>query len=207
MGFGAGSIIAVAFFDLMPEALELGSKYYSLHAITSCIAIGFIIYLLFDRIDVLRSADDEHCENTHHGKIGAGNLFIHSFLDGAAIGIGFQAASSVGLAIAIGVVIHHISDGMNTVNLLLRNKQSKINQWLLLNALAPAFGMLSTRFFVVPQEILSPLLAIFCGFFLYMGASDLLPESHHNHPTRWTTISTLVGMVFLYSAIKLAQLN
>jgi ZIP family zinc transporter len=48
------------------------------------------------------------------------------------------------------------------------------------------------------------ILALFAGFFLYIGASDLLPESHHNHPTFWTTFMTVLGVAVLFGAIKLA---
>jgi zinc transporter ZupT len=49
-------------------------------------------------------------------------------------------------------------------------------------------------------------LAVFCGFFLYIGASDLLPESHHNHPKWITTIMTVLGMAVLFFAIRLASI-
>jgi ZIP family zinc transporter len=52
---------------------------------------------------------------------------------------------------------------------------------------------------------LVPLLAVFAGFFLYIGAADLLPESHHRHPTRWTTLMTLVGFLVLYLVIQIAK--
>jgi zinc transporter ZupT len=35
LGFSAGAVIAVAFFDLLPEALELGKAYYAPAAFSS----------------------------------------------------------------------------------------------------------------------------------------------------------------------------
>jgi hypothetical protein len=67
-------------------------------------------------------------------------------------------------------------------------------------------GVAVTMFFTLPANFLSLLLALFSGFFIYIGASDLLPESHHNHPTFWTTFMTLLGMLVLYGAIKLAEI-
>ena len=55
LGFSAGAVIGVAFFDLMPTALLLASKTYSSTAITSLTAVGFIIYLTVDRFVVLLS--------------------------------------------------------------------------------------------------------------------------------------------------------
>jgi zinc transporter ZupT len=47
-------------------------------------------------------------------------------------------------------------------------------------------------------------LAIFTGLFFYIGASDLIPESHHRHPTFLTTIMTILGIFVLYVAIHFA---
>ena len=46
---------------------------------------------------------------------------------------------------------------------------------------------------------------MFCGFFLYIGASDLLPEAYHAHPTRMSTVATLLGAGLMYVAIELAR--
>jgi ZIP family zinc transporter len=46
-------------------------------------------------------------------------------------------------------------------------------------------------------------LALFGGFFLYIGASDLIPESYHAHPKFLTTAMTLAGAGVLYAAVRL----
>lgn len=209
LGFSAGTVIGVAFFDLIPEALELGGKSFPASTITAFIALGFIVYLILDRFVVMHS--DSHVDHTDHyhakrGKLGAGSLSIHSFLDGVAIGLAFQVSTAVGLIIAVAVLVHDFSDGINTVNLILKNKGNKKEamRWLIVDALAPVIGVISTLFFRLPESTLGIVLAIFAGFFLYIGATDLLPESHHNHPTRWTTISTIVGIAVLFIAIHFA---
>ncbi len=82
--------------------------------------------------------------------------------------------------------------------------RTRVFMWLGIDALAPVLGVAATFFFAVSEARLGLLLALFSGFFLYIGASDLLPESHHNHPVRWTTISTVLGVVVLYAFIRLA---
>jgi ZIP family zinc transporter len=49
------------------------------------------------------------------------------------------------------------------------------------------------------------ILALFSGFFLYIGASDLIPESHRAFPKALTTLMTLLGIAVLYTAVALAQ--
>ena len=214
LGFSAGAIIAVAFFDLLPEAIELGGNYYRIETTTSLAALGFILYTILDRFFFFHShghEEHEHGEEPHNhakrGKLGASSLSIHSFLDGVAIGLAFHVSFSVGAVVAIAVLVHDFSDGINTVNFILKNKGGKKQamRWLITDSLAPVFGVISTFFFSLPEHILGVILALFSGFFLYIGASDLLPESHHAHPTKLTTCMTVLGMGVLYLAIQLAR--
>ena len=208
LGFSAGSVIAVAFFDLIPEAIELGKEKFEISFITGIIALGFIIFMILDRFIFLHSHNHEEGEICLHprGKLGAGSLSTHSLLDGMIIGLAFQVSTAVGVIVAVAVITHSFSDGINTVNIILKNNGSKKEalRWLLLDAIAPVLGIIATLFFTLPVATLGILLALFAGFFLYLGACDLLPESHHNHPTGWTTFMTILGILVLFGAIKLA---
>jgi ZIP family zinc transporter len=209
LGFSAGAVIGVAFFDLMPEAVELITETHEPALATSIIALGFGLYLALDRLFVLhRHHEDESHEHAHaeRGAWGASTLSFHSFLDGVGIGLAFKVSPAIGLVVAAAVLAHDFSDGINTVNMILKNKgeRSRAFRWLAVDALAPVVGVLVTLLFSVSEQSLGMLIALFSGFFLYIGASDLLPESHHEHPKRWTTISTLLGMAVLYTIIKFA---
>lgn len=206
LGFSAGAVIAVAFFDLLPEAIELAGKEHDISVITSVVALGFMLYMILDRTVVLHTGGDEGMgSHRRRGRLGAGSLSVHSFLDGVAIGLAFQVSTSVGTIVTIAVLVHDFSDGINTVNLVLKNsgKPDEALRWLLLDAAAPVAGLSSTVFFVLPETTLGLVLALFCGFFLYIGASDLLPESYHAHPTKLSTFMTLLGAALLYAAIQL----
>ncbi|MBI3888357.1 ZIP family metal transporter [Candidatus Nomurabacteria bacterium] len=210
LGFSAGAIIGVAFFDLLPEAISLGGAHYSVSYITSIVALGFIAYTILDRFVFFHSHDqDEESavrKMSERGILGAGSLSAHSLLDGVAMGLAFQVSAAVGVVVATAVLVHDFSDGINTVNMILKNSGTRAQafKWLLIDALAPVLGVISTLFFSVSESTLGVILAIFTGFFLYIGASDLLPESHHSHPTAWTTFATVLGVAVLYTAIHFA---
>ncbi len=206
LGFSAGAIIGVAFFDLIPEALELAGSAYEASTILALTAVGFAVYLVFDRMILLHGHGADHTAHSHRGIAGAGSLSFHSFLDGIAIGLALQVSSGVAAIVAIGVLSHNFSDGINTVGMILKSRGDRAQafRWLFVDALAPVLGILSTLFFTVPETQLGLLLALFAGSFLYIGASDLIPESYHAHPKCWTTIMTAVGICFLYVVIKLA---
>ncbi|MHB8710110.1 MAG: ZIP family metal transporter [Minisyncoccota bacterium] len=206
LGFSAGAILAVSFFDLLPEALTLAGRAYSAATILAVVIIGFTLYLVLDRLVLLHDHTEGDAGNTRRGDASAGSLSLHSFLDGIGIGLAFQVSTTVGVVVAAAVLTHDFSDGINTVSLVLKNNgdRQKAFRWLLVDALAPVAGVLSTLFFVLPEDKLGLLLALFSGFFLYLGASDLIPESYHSHPKRWTTVMTVAGIGTLYVVIRLA---
>lgn len=210
LGFSAGAVIGVAFFDLMPEALELGSKTYSLSTIVGIVALGFLTYLALDRLFMHHQHDEDAYlkrGSALAGQAGAGTLSIHSLLDGIGIGLAFHVSAAVGIVVALAVLAHDFSDGINTVNFIVKNggTRSRAFRWLLVDAFAPLVGVLITFLFSLSEQQLGLLLALFAGFFLYIGASDLVPESHHAHPTYWTTIMTIVGAGVLFMIIRLAS--
>jgi ZIP family zinc transporter len=211
LGFSAGAVVAVALFDLLPEAMSFGAS-YSPATIALFIAAGFLAYLVFDRLILIHPHDhgNEH-EHSHdeppaRGIAGALTLSAHSFFDGVAIGVGFQASSTVGLVIAAAVIAHDFSDGINTVSFIVRGGGTwrKALPWLLVDAIAPVLGALSTLLFRIPTANIGPVLAVFAGSFLYLGASDLIPESHHQHPRAATTIMTLLGAAVIFLAVRVS---
>lgn len=207
LGFSAGAVIGVAFFDLLPESIDLAAPSHSVKLITLLIAVGFAVLMVLDRSFSLHLHGEENCDKpSHRGKIAATALIFHSFLDGLGIGLAFKISPAVGWIVAAAVLAHDFSDGINTVNMILKSKGKRIQAlgWLIVDALAPALGIASTLFFTVNEATLGLALAIFTGFFLYIGASDLIPESHHRHPTIWTTFMTVLGIAILYAAIHFA---
>jgi ZIP family zinc transporter len=219
LGFSAGAVVGVAFFDLLPEALELASTAYEPSTVTTVVALGFVLYLILDRFvfshahttDLHGHSHDHHQVNEqaiNRGSFGAGSLSFHSFLDGIGIGFAFQVSPVVGVVVATAVLMHDFSDGINTVSIILKNggTRKQAYQWLTLDSLAPVLGIIAGSYMTVSDTMLGIILALFCGFFFYIGASELLPESYHSHPKALTTIMTVLGMATMYLAITLAGL-
>jgi zinc transporter ZupT len=199
LGFSAGAVIGVAFFDLLPEAINFGTQLHDPATVLSFSALGFLLYLVMDRILLF------HGEGAPRSGVAASVLCVHSLLDGIAIGLAFQASHQIGIVVTIAVLTHDFSDGINTMNIVLRNggDRRQAFRWLLLDASAPVVGVASTLFFTLPGSAFGTALALFAGFFLYIGASDLIPESYHAHPKFLTTAMTLAGAAVLYAAIAL----
>ena len=204
LGFSAGAILGVAFFELLPEVVELsGGSSVAIAAI----GLGFVAYAILDRMFILHSHDD--CEEQHHRRtiLGVSSLVAHRIFDGLAIGFAFNASLELGLLVTLAVLIHGFSDGINVVSLVLRGggERASVLRYLALDAVAPFVGVTFAYFVAVSDPTMSLILATFCGFFIYLGATDLLPESHHSHPTRWTTVATVVGMLLIYAVSQFAH--
>lgn len=207
IGFSAGAVIGVALFDLLPESFDLGTATGTETMLF--VAAGFLLYLVIDRIYTLHDHSHEHEDNAkeheHRGTLRATLLSLHSFLDGAAIGFSFHISPALGAVVAIAVLAHDFSDGINTVSAIMKSgDRSRALRFLFLDAAAPVLGIIATTVITISENTLAIILALFAGFFLYIGASDLVPESYHAHPTKWTTAMTVVGALVIYFAIHFA---
>ncbi len=197
LGFSAGAVIAVALFDLLPEAAQL-SQGLPLRDVLAFAGVGFAAYMLLDRTLMRLSRKTA-------GHLGPASLTTHSFLDGLGIGLAFHVSSGAGLVLALAVLAHDFSDGVNTVSLSLTTSGPRTARgWLTADAIAPIVGIAVGQLLPIPVQSLALLLAAFAGAFLYIGASELAPESYQRHPHLWTSISTALGMAVIYGAVRLA---
>jgi zinc transporter ZupT len=212
LGFSSGAVLGVALFDLLPESLDLTAKRYSTATVTLLVAVGFFAFMFLSRVLLLHpeSDEDEHEHGHAHaaGALGAASLSLHSFLDGVGIGLAFKVSTTVGGIVAAAVLAHDFSDGINTVTMILRNRGRGILafRWLLLDAAAPVIGVAVTFAFGLSDVHLGLVLSLFCGFFLYLGASDLLPESHHRHPKLLTGVMNIAGAAVIWLTVHFATL-
>lgn len=204
MSFTAGVLIAVCFFDIIPEIFDIVQK-NNFDVTPPLIAIvgGYLVIHILEKYAIIHhSHEHEYADHRHPavGKISAGGLIFHSFLDGIGIGLGFHINQQIGILVALAVIAHDFSDGLNTVSLMLVNKNSRQNAiiFLLLDALTPLLGVAATFLFTVPENILILYLGFFAGFLLYIGSSDLLPEAHSKHSS-WKMIGlTILGILFIF---------
>ena len=204
MGFTAGVVMGVVFFDILPEIISLIKENdFGTTGAMIALASGFLIFHILEKtILIHHSHEDEYADHKHPhvGIASALALAGHSFMDGVGIGLGFQVNPSVGLLIAVAVIAHDFTDGMNTIGLMLSHKNSveKSRWFLLLDAFTPVLGVASTFLFHLPESFLILYLGFFAGFLLYIGASDILPEAHSKHSSFKTIGLTIAGMILIF---------
>jgi len=204
MSLTDGVLVEVVFFDLMPEIFNL-SKESNLDVTQPLMFLvgAFLFIHILEKFAIIHASHEEEYAVHRHptvGLINASGLSFHSFLDGVGIGLGFQVSAHVGLIVALAVIAHDFSDGLNTVTLMLshKNTETKAKVLLFLDAIAPVLGVLSTLLFKIPNNVLILYLGFFAGFLLYIGASDLLPEAHSKHSSYKMILLTITGAVFIF---------
>lgn len=232
LGFSAGTVAGLAFFELIPESAHMLEKFgiggEFLHP--TLVLSGIIVYMLLDRVigihkhshvendehdstSAKASADKHDHEHSHtenqkkNGSFKAATFSFHSFIDGLAVGLSFQVSVFLGIATAIAVIAHSFSDGLNTAIACqkagMEPKETK--RWILTDAISPVIGMLIGLVVSLPESALGIVLAIVAGFFVYVSMTDLVPESFHAHPTKWTTVSTILGIVFIAVVVSITH--
>jgi ZIP family zinc transporter len=209
ISFTAGVLIGVTFFDIIPEIFEI-TAHQSLSITPAMVALvgGFFAIHVIEKLAVIHTAHEHEYAEHHHplvGYVGASGLAVHSLLDGVGIGLGFHVSPHMGLLIALAVIAHDFSDGLNTVSLLLINKSNtkRALTFLFIDALAPILGVVSTFLFSIPDRFLVIYLGFFGGFLLYLGASDLLPEAHSKHSSYKLIGLTVLGALLIFLVTRL----
>lgn len=211
LGFTAGVLLAVVAFDILPEIIELlkktgGDPSRPMIALVT----GFLLFHVSEKLLLIHHSHEEGYLEHHHPAVGilsALALAGHSFLDGVGIGLGFQVSAATGLLVALAVIAHDFSDGLNTVSLMITHQNSPRRALLFLffDALAPLLGGLSTLFFSLPESLLLAYLGFFAGFLLYLGASEILPEAHHEHSSVQTILMTLLGVASIFAVTRILR--
>jgi zinc transporter, ZIP family len=200
-----GIVIGVALFDVLPEAIDaVGNS----GRVTALVGAGFLLFFFAERLLVLHHRDEPEQARAHAqvGVLGAAGLSIHSFIDGLGIGLAFGVNTTTGLLVFVAVLSHDFADGLNTVSFILSqgNDRRKALTWLAIDAFAPLVGAIVGASLSISEYGLGHLLALYAGFFLYMGATDLLPEAHQ-HPSRLRVALTAAGFVGIYLVATAAR--
>lgn len=208
MPFGAGALLAAAFLDLLPEALEM-TAYFEVMVWT---LIGFLFFFLLERTAGWFHHHHDHlsgtqAESSQRWLIVIGDL-MHNAIDGVAIGAAFLANPALGIITTIAVSAHEIPKELGTFALLLSRgwKDKKV----LLANIATAVATIITASLVYlmgthDEKLLGVLLAATAGFFLYIAASDIIPDIHEQ-PQKVGMIQAaalIVGVILVGTVISL----
>lgn len=205
--FGAGALLAAAFFDLLPESFSYGNP----KDLLIWTLVGFTLFFVLERTATWFHHHHEHNQAAQHEHqnilVMIGDL-LHNMIDGLAIAAAFLVSPATGFITTIAVSAHEIPKELGTFGILL-SRGWRDRKVLLANA-ATAVGTLvaaSTVYWLGSSVVLplGPLLALTSGFFIYVAASDIIPDIHEQ-PRHIGTVQAgilVVGMILVATVIKL----
>jgi zinc transporter ZupT len=208
LGFTAGVILGVVAFDVLPEMVDLSRSTGTDFGVPMiALVVGFLGFHVVEKSILIHETHEGEYGAHFHPAVGLTSALAlagHSLADGIAIGLAFQVSSTVGVAVALAVIGHDFADGLNTMALMLAHGNSRRRSLalLLLDAVAPLAGAASTLLFTLSDTGLLLYLGAFAGFLLYIGASDILPEAHANHPSRLTLLTTIAGTALMWVLVR-----
>lgn len=183
ISLAAGVLLTSAALHLLPESIELTEKKGGVFSSPYFfLLVGFGFLYILEQVIVIHTCAEEECDTHSFGIISALGIGFHSLLDGIVIGVGFEVSFTIGLVTSLAVLLHELPEGIFTLSILLHAglRLKKAILYTVLVALATPVGALLAFFLIknVSMTLLGNLLAVAAGTFLYIGASDLIPQTH-----------------------------
>lgn len=212
LSFAAGAFLSAAMLDILPEAIESVAEP---HPVMLAALIGFTAYFLLERLLMRYTKHgDEHAHRDHTETLPILVILgdaLHNLLDGIVIALAYLANPSLGLVTTLAVAAHEIPQEVGDFSILLNNGWKK-SSVILINL---AVSLLSVVGVVIGYSVGSQFetylpyaLAITAGIFLYIAASDLIPEVHHQaghkHVYR-VIIPFVIALILVYYFVRLAH--
>ena len=181
VSFAAGSLLAAAFLDLIPEAAEL----VDLDVLMPAALAGIVTFFIIERIlhwHHFHAEENDIHPFTYLNLIGDG---LHNFMDGIAIAASYLVSVPVGIATTIAVIAHEIPQEISDFSVLVYGGLGR-KKALLFNfgsALTAFFGAAIVLVFqnMENSAVLGKLAGFAAGGLIYIATADLVPEIHKEH--------------------------
>lgn len=216
IALAAGTMMGGAFFHLLPESLE------TLPPRTAGLLVvgGFLIFFILEKLlhwhhcqlgdssyvdDTHTSSHTSGCISNHASvqtkqrlkSLGYLNLtadLLHNFIDGVVIASAFMVSPQVGWATTVAVALHEIPQELGDFGVLLHAGFASSKALLLnfLTAWSALLGALVGFAVLKDTALVAYILPLTAGGFVYIAASDLIPEIKHQSRLSLASVLTLV---------------
>jgi zinc and cadmium transporter len=212
LSFSAGSILGAAYLDLLPEAIEfLGEGQLSI--VVLYVTVGFLGFFFLERFlywyhGHVHGYESEVEEKMTVRKFVYLNVIgdgIHNLIDGMIIAASFLITIPVGLAATIAVIFHELPQEIGDFGVLVYGGFTRYKALFFnfLSALTAVVGVLISNYFSMNVEnFVGFLIALAAGGFIYLSASELIPEIRKEENVGKSMIQFvlfILGIVLIWS--------
>jgi zinc and cadmium transporter len=198
VALSAGSLLGGAFFHMLPETIEKSGNNLNIYV---WLMAGFFLFLFLEQF--------LHWQHSHNPNLKQPLTYmilvadgLHNFIGGLGVASAFIMDFRVGLVTWIAAAAHEIPQELGDFGILIHGgwERKKALLFNFLSALTFLIGGLVTYFvsFHLNLDFLVPFAA---GNFIYIAASDLIPEIKQHIGLKTNAIHlffVLLGLVVLY---------
>jgi zinc and cadmium transporter len=182
VSFAAGALLATGFLDTMKEAFELDGV-----NILGWVTIAFAGFFIIERLFVFVHHHGEENPDAVKDELRLPTSFLlfgdamHNFIDGISIATSFLVNFPLGLVTTTAVFVHEIPHELGDFGILIHKGYGR-RRVIFFNFLTgvAAIGGAVLAFYLGSafERIIPVMLAITTANFIYLSATDLLPEIH-----------------------------
>ncbi|MFA6519067.1 MAG: ZIP family metal transporter [Candidatus Shapirobacteria bacterium] len=198
VSLAVGALLGDTFFHLLPASSSF-----------NFVLVGFMVFFVLEKLIRWRHCHDFDCHDDDHSPVIVslslvGDL-VHNFIDGLAIAGSFYLSPSLGLATSVAVLLHEIPQEIGDFGIYLHAGFS-LKKALFLNLLSASSAIIAVLIYAPLSQTIdfTPwLIPATAGGFLYLSASDLIPELHRHHPRLSSSLSQLLGITLGLSLMYL----
>lgn len=195
--FAAGSLLGGAFLHLLPESLEgTNAADVLLYALA-----GFALFIILEAY--IHWHHCKECDVHPFSYMMVVGDALHNFLGGLVLAASFLISIPLGIATLIAIVAHEFPQQLGIFAVLVKGGFSK-NKAILYSFIAQStiiLGALLGYFLSGIQGLTTFLVPFAAGNFIYIAASDLIPEMHKSEGRNKITALALffVGILFMWA--------
>jgi len=229
VAYAVGVLLAFAFMNLLPEAVELGLE---VHLVGQLLLAGIVVFFLLEKAALWRH-DHQHPHNppphsphpqdlapkheASHDIYGVHSPQVsmivlgdglHNFVDGVLIAAAFLADPTLGWVTTMAVLAHELPQEIGDFMVLLNAGLSKARA-LAFNALSGAAmvaGGVAGYFALDGVQTAVPyVLVIAAASFIYIAVADLVPELHRQRRFSDAAAQLLLLLTGIGTVLLLAQ--
>lgn len=202
VGFASGSLIGGAFIHLLPESLEETGQTVFYYVI-----VGIVFFFIMEKFLYWRHCHEEKCPVHTFAYLNLIGDGIHNFIDGMLIAASFILSYDLGVATTLAVVFHEIPQEIGDFGILIYGgfTKGKALAYNFVSALTAVAGALITYYLAYVQGIEQFLVPFAAGGFIYIAATDLMPELHKKYHATESIIQlfAILAGIGLMSAMKI----
>jgi zinc and cadmium transporter len=201
VGFSAGALMGGAFLHLLPEAL----------AETKAITVGIFLLIGFSTFFIIERV--LHWHHCHKGTCEVHTLSymnligdaVHNFIDGVIIAISYIADVRLGIVTTVAIIAHEVPQEIGDFGVLIYGGFSKTKAIIynFISALTAVVGALIGYFLSENVTgIIPAILPFAAGGFIYIAASDLIPELHKEPNIKKSMMSFgffIIGIILMFA--------